>query len=94
MTPLSERGRTVLLEDIASVGVAILVEVVVDRGMSGGDFLQGHYFVQSVYRKIVLKEAVGAEAENGVTSAHQLPTSIGPVCFGLCALGGTNFSIR
>ena len=29
------------------------------------------YFVQSIYRKIVLKEAVGAEAENGVTLASQ-----------------------
>ncbi len=33
MTPFSERGSAVLLEEIAAVEVAILVEVVVDRGM-------------------------------------------------------------
>ena len=37
------RGSAVLLEDIAAVQVAVLVEVVVDRGMGGGEFLQGLY---------------------------------------------------
>ncbi len=41
LTPFSERGSAVLLEDIAAVEVAVLVEVVVDRGMGGGEFLQG-----------------------------------------------------
>ncbi len=43
LTPFSERGSAFLLEDIAAVEVAILVEVVVDRGMGGGEFLQGLY---------------------------------------------------
>ncbi len=43
LTPFSERGSAVLLEDIAAVEVAVLVEVVVDRGMGGGEFLQGLY---------------------------------------------------
>ncbi len=43
LTPFSERGSAVLLEDIAAVEVAVLVEVVVDRGMDGGEFLQGLY---------------------------------------------------
>ena len=37
LTPFSERSSAVLLEDIAAVEVAVLVEVVVDRGMGGGD---------------------------------------------------------
>ncbi len=43
LTPFSERGSAVLLEDIAAVETAVLVEVVVDRGMDGGEFLQGIY---------------------------------------------------
>ena len=41
--PLSERCCAVLLEDIAAVEMAILVEVVVDRGVDGREFLQGLY---------------------------------------------------
>ena len=43
LTPFSERGSAVLLEAIAAVEVAVVVEVVVDRGMGGGEFLQGLY---------------------------------------------------
>ena len=39
LTPFSERGRTVLFEDVAGVDVAVVVEVVVDRGMGGGKLL-------------------------------------------------------
>ncbi len=35
--------HAVPLEDIAAVEAAVLVEVVVDRGMDGGEFLQGIY---------------------------------------------------
>ena len=37
--PFSERCRSVLLEDVAAVEVAVLVEVVVDRGVDGGKLL-------------------------------------------------------
>ena len=40
LTPLGQRGGAVLLEDVASAEVAIVVEVVVDRGVRGGKFLQ------------------------------------------------------
>ncbi len=40
LSPLSERGSAVLLEDIAAIEVAVLVEVVVDRGVSGSKLLQ------------------------------------------------------
>ena len=43
LTPFSKRGSAVLLEDIAVVEVAVLVEVVVDRGMYGGKLLKSFY---------------------------------------------------
>ncbi len=41
LTPFSERGGAVLLEDIAADEVAIQIEMVVQRGVNGGEFLQG-----------------------------------------------------
>ena len=41
LTPLGQSGRTVLFEDMAAVEVTVVVEVVVDRGVRGGKFLQG-----------------------------------------------------
>jgi hypothetical protein len=41
LTPLGQRGGAVLLEDVASAEVAIVVKVIVDRGVDGGEFLQG-----------------------------------------------------
>jgi hypothetical protein len=40
LTPLGQRGEAVLLEDVASAEVAIVVKVMVDRGVDGGEFLQ------------------------------------------------------
>ncbi len=45
-----ERGRAVLFEVIAAVEVAILVEVIVDEGMGGGEFLQGLYISELRHR--------------------------------------------
>jgi hypothetical protein len=56
LTPFSERGSPVLLEDIAAVEVAILVEVVVDRGMGGGEFLQGLYISELRHRSFSSSE--------------------------------------
>jgi hypothetical protein len=39
LTPLGQGDRTVLFEDIATVEVTVVVEVVVDRGVGGGEFL-------------------------------------------------------
>src|SRR5680860_1609060 len=41
LTPLGRRGGAVLLEDVAAAEAAIVVEVIVDRGVDGGEFLQG-----------------------------------------------------
>ena len=43
MTPLCQSSRAVLFENITAVEVAVLVEMVVDQGMNGGEFLQGLY---------------------------------------------------
>jgi hypothetical protein len=40
-TPFGQSGRSVLLEDIAAVELAVLVEMIVDRGVSGSELLQG-----------------------------------------------------
>ena len=39
LTPLGYGGNAVLLEDVATVEVTVVVEVVVDRGVRGGKFL-------------------------------------------------------
>jgi hypothetical protein len=41
LTPLGQRGGAVLLEDVAAVEVTVVVKVIVDRGVDGGEFLQG-----------------------------------------------------
>ena len=40
MTPFCNGNRTVLLESIVAVKVAVVVEAVVDRGMGSGELLQ------------------------------------------------------
>jgi len=39
LMPFSERRRSVLLEDIAAVEVAVLIEVIMDRGVNRGKLL-------------------------------------------------------
>ena len=41
LTPFGQCSRAVLLENFAAVEVAVVVEMIVDRGMGGGEFLQG-----------------------------------------------------
>jgi hypothetical protein len=43
LTPLGQGGSAVLLEDIAAIEMTFLIEVVVDRGVSGDKLLQGIY---------------------------------------------------
>ena len=47
MTPLGQGGGPGLFENIAAVDMALVVEVVVDRGMDGGEFLQSLYIPKS-----------------------------------------------
>ncbi len=41
LTPLGQCSRAVLLEDVAAIDVTVVVEMNMDRGMDGGEFLQG-----------------------------------------------------
>ena len=41
LTPPGQGGGSVLFENVAAVEMALAVEVVVDRGVDGGEFLQG-----------------------------------------------------
>ncbi len=50
MTPFAQRGSAVLLEDIAAVEMTVLIEVVVDRGMDGSEFLQSLYISELRHR--------------------------------------------
>jgi hypothetical protein len=50
LTPLSQGGGAVLLENVSAVEVAVVVEVIVDRGMGGGKFLQGLYVPELRHR--------------------------------------------
>ncbi len=39
LTPLGQGDGAFLLEDFAAVEVAVLIEMIVDRGVDGGEFL-------------------------------------------------------
>ncbi len=56
VAPLRECGSAVLLENITAVEVAVLVEVIVDRGMGGGEFLQGLYVPEPRHRSFSSSE--------------------------------------
>ncbi len=43
MTPLGQCGSTAVFGGFAAVQVTVEVEMIVDRGMDGGEFLQGLY---------------------------------------------------
>ncbi len=50
LTPFGERRSTVLFKYVAAVEVAVLVEMVVDRGMSRSEFLEGLYIPEPGHR--------------------------------------------
>ena len=41
LTPLGQGGGTVLFVDVAAIEVAILIEMIMDRGVDDSEFLQG-----------------------------------------------------
>ncbi len=41
LTPFGERGSAVVFENVSTVEGAVLVEVVVERGMDGSELLKG-----------------------------------------------------
>ena len=50
LTPLGQGSGSVFLEDFTAVQVAVLVEVIVDRGVGGGEFLEGFYIPEPSHR--------------------------------------------
>ena len=52
LAPLGQGSGAVLLEDFAAVEVAFLVEVVVKRGMNGGELLKGLYVPELCHRPL------------------------------------------
>ncbi len=52
LTPFSERGSAVLFENISAVEVTVVIEMVVDRGMGGGKFLEGLYVPEPCHRPL------------------------------------------
>ena len=56
LTPFRECGRTVLFEDVAGVDVAVVVEVVVDRGMGGGKLLESLHVPEPRHRSFSSSE--------------------------------------
>ena len=61
LTPLGQGGGAVLIEDVAAVELAVLVEVVVERGMDGREPLRSPLIRQALAK---LHEA----AQNSLTS--------------------------
>ncbi len=56
LMPLGQGGGTVLFEDVAAVEVAVLIEVIVDRGVGGGKLLQGLYIPELHHRSFSSSE--------------------------------------
>ncbi len=55
-TPLGQRGGSVLFENVAAVEVAVVVEVVMDRGMGSGKFLESFYNPEARHRPLSSSE--------------------------------------
>jgi len=56
LTPYNERGSVVLFENIAAVEGAVVIEVVVDRGKDGGEFLEAIYIPKPRHCSFSLSE--------------------------------------
>ena len=56
LTPFGQRGSAILFESFAAVQVTVEVEMIVDRGMDGGEFLQGLYVPEFRHRTLPSSE--------------------------------------
>ena len=56
LTPFDQGGGTVLFEDVAVVEVTVLIEMIVNRGMGGGKFLQGPHVPEHRHRPLSSSE--------------------------------------
>jgi hypothetical protein len=56
LTPFRECGSAVLFEDIAAVEVTVVVEVIMDRGVGGGELLESFHAPEFRHRSFSSSE--------------------------------------
>ncbi len=56
LSPLGQRGGAVLLEGVTTTEVTVSIEVIVDRGVDGGEFLKGLYIPEFRHRPLSSSE--------------------------------------
>ena len=56
LTPSRECGSAVLFEDVAAVEVTVKVEVIVDRGVGGGELLESFHVSELCHRSFSSSE--------------------------------------
>ena len=56
LTPLGQGGRAILIEDVAAAELTVPIEVVVDRGVNGSEFLQRLDFPEPGHRSFSSSE--------------------------------------
>ena len=54
LMPRDQGGGAVLLEDVAAVEVTVPIEMIMDRGVDGGKFLQGLHVPELRHRRFKL----------------------------------------
>ena len=52
LTPLGQGGGTVLSEHVAAIEVAVVIEMIMDRGVDGGKLLQSLYIPELRHRAL------------------------------------------
>ena len=56
LTPFGQRGSAIFFEGFAAVEMTFEIEMIVDRGMDGGEFLQGLYVPEFRHRTLPSSE--------------------------------------
>jgi hypothetical protein len=52
LTPRGQRGRSVLLEYVTAVQVTVEIEMIVNRGVNGGEILKGFDISEPSHRAL------------------------------------------
>ena len=58
MTPLGQCDGAIFLEDVTAVEMAVLIEMIMDRGMNGGKLLEGLHFPELRHRPFSSSEGL------------------------------------
>jgi len=62
LTPLGQGGSAVLLEDIATVEVPFLIEMIVDRGVGGDEFLKVSKLINTAASQLFISTSYATES--------------------------------